>query len=120
VNKSCDDIVLFSRHEPEFSAEPTPADRCVRDRPEQRTWHHYSSPDGKFLCGLWEADQGCWRVNYTEHEFCRILEGVSVLRDSAGHELRVGAGDDFTIPAGFAGQWDVIERTRKLYVIYLP
>jgi uncharacterized cupin superfamily protein len=30
----------------------------------------------------------------------------------------VVAGDEFVIPRGFEGVWEVIERTRKVYVIY--
>jgi len=112
--------IFFARHEPEFDESPTPPERCVSGQPLQRTWHHFTSADGKFFAGVWEADPGCWRIRYTENEYCRILEGESVLRDSAGNEFALRAGDDFVIPAGFEGEWEVIERTKKIYAIYQP
>jgi hypothetical protein len=30
----------------------------------------------------------------------------------------VGPGDEFVIPRGFVGTWQVVEKTRKTYVIY--
>lgn len=116
--KSTADLVFFRSNEPEYSESLTPADRCVAGQPMQRTWHHFTSEDEKFFAGTWEAGPGCWCIRYTENEYCRILSGHSVLRDSAGAEATLRAGDDVVIPAGFEGEWEVIETTRKVYVIY--
>jgi uncharacterized cupin superfamily protein len=59
-------------------------------------------------------------VNYSENEFCQILAGRSILRDTSGRERQLQPGDNFTIPAGFRGQWEVLETTRKMYIIYQP
>ena len=120
MSKGIADLIFFADHEPEFSEDLTPEDRCVRGRPKQRTWHHFTSEDEKFFAGIWEAEPGCWRIRYTENEYCRILAGRSILRDADGRERELRAGDDFTIPAGFEGEWDVIETTKKIYVIYQP
>ncbi len=64
------------------------------------------------------GDPGTWRVQYTEEEYCRILEGRSLLTASDGTVTAVGPGDEFVIPRGFIGTWQVIETTRKTYVIY--
>jgi len=119
-NKTVTDLVFFDQHKPEFSEELTPAEKCVKGSPVQRTWHHFTSEDDKFFAGLWEAEPGCWKINYSENEFCQILSGKSVLRDEQGAERELSAGDNFTIPAGFSGEWEVIETTRKIYVIYQP
>ena len=113
-------LVFFDRHEPEFDESLTDASRCLKGQPLQRTWHHFTSDDEKFFAGTWEAEPGCWKVNYTENEFCQVLSGRSVLRDEAGNEVALKAGDNFVIPAGFKGQWEVLETTRKIYVIYQP
>ena len=113
-------LVFFDSHEPEFSEAATPAEKCIRGQPLQRTWHHFTSRDDKFFAGIWEAEPGCWRISYTENEFCRILAGESILRDANGNESTVRAGDNFVIPAGFEGEWEVVETTRKIYVIYEP
>ncbi|HWM27026.1 MAG TPA: cupin domain-containing protein [Woeseiaceae bacterium] len=119
-NKSIHELVFFDENIPEFSEEATPAEKCVAGQPLQRTWHHFTSADGKFFAGLWEAEPGCWRVSYTENEFCQILSGRSLLRDLDGNEHPLEPGDNLTIPAGFAGEWEVVETTKKIYVIYQP
>jgi uncharacterized cupin superfamily protein len=115
---SIEDLVFFADHEPEFEEFQTAVDKCVKGQPLQRTWHHFTNVDGKFFAGLWEAEPGCWKVNYTEDEFCQILAGRSVLRDGSGRERFLQAGDSFVVPAGFEGQWEVLETTKKIYVIY--
>ena len=52
--------------------------------------------------------------------FCQILEGVSIVRDKNGNERTLKAGDNFVIPAGFEGEWEVLEPCRKIYVIFEP
>lgn len=118
--KSISDLVFFAQHEPEYEESLTPKEKCIRGRPLQRTWHHFTSADEKFFAGIWEAEPGCWAVEYSENEFCQILAGRSILRDAAGGERMLEAGDNFTIPRGFRGEWEVLETTRKIYVIYQP
>ena len=94
------------------------ADRVLAGTPVNRTWNAYASADGKFFAGIWESEPGKWEIDYSEHEFCHILEGESVIADEAGTETRVRAGDAFVIPAGFKGTWEVVTKTRKHYAIY--
>lgn len=94
------------------------AHRVLEGKPASKTWNAYESGDGKFFSGIWESEPGKWEINYTEHEFCHILEGESVIADKAGTETRVRAGDAFVIPAGFKGTWEVVTKTRKHYAIY--
>jgi uncharacterized cupin superfamily protein len=114
------DLTFFDEHDPEFSEVLTATEKCLSGQPMQRTWHHFTSEDDKFFAGFWEAEPGCWKINYTENEFCQILAGRSILRDTDGNEHPLKAGDNFTIPAGFVGEWEVLETTRKIYVIYEP
>lgn len=102
------------------AAEPYHAapERRVQGNPQQTIWSHYTDPTGQFAVGEWQGEVGSWRVQYTEEEFCQIIEGVSTLTGDDGTVLTVRAGDRFVIPAGFAGTWEVRERTRKTYVIY--
>ncbi|MBK9654925.1 MAG: DUF861 domain-containing protein [Rhodanobacteraceae bacterium] len=67
--------------------------------------------------GIWESTPGKWRVEYAEWEFCHIFSGVSILSedDGAVHALR--SGDCFVIRPGFRGCWEVVETTRKAYVV---
>ena len=59
-----------------------------------------------------------WRIAYTEEEFCQMLEGVSVMTDTAGQAVTLRAGDSCVVPRGFAGTWEVVETTTKRFVIY--
>jgi uncharacterized cupin superfamily protein len=103
---------------PETYAPPT--ERLVSGHPQQRLWSQYTDTSGKFFAGVWESEPGSWRIRYTEEEYCRILEGRSRLRAADGTVTEVGPGDEFIISRGFEGIWEVIERTRKVYVIYEP
>jgi uncharacterized cupin superfamily protein len=47
-----------------------------------------------------------------------MLEGVSVITDEQGYAVTVAAGDSFVIPRGFVGSWEVVEATRKNFIIY--
>jgi uncharacterized cupin superfamily protein len=94
------------------------AEKIIKGDAEQNVRNHYASPCGQFNTGIWEGDIGHWTINYTEHEYCEILQGVSVLRDKDGNAKTLRAGDRFVIPAGFSGTWEVLEACRKVYVIF--
>ncbi|MNP02013.1 hypothetical protein D3C76_938480 [compost metagenome] len=96
---------------------PAP-EKILKGDPAQSVRNHYASPCGQFNAGIWEGEPGQWTVNYTEHEYCEILQGVSVIRDQDGNARTVRTGDRFVIPAGFQGTWEVLESCRKVYVIF--
>lgn len=111
-------VYLFgTRDVPAEPYHPAP-ERRVKGNPALCVWPHYSDATGQFAVGEWQGEVGAWRVQYTEEEFCQILEGVSTITSDDGHSLTVRAGDRFVIPAGFTGTWEVLERTRKTYVVY--
>lgn len=94
------------------------AEKIVSGNPRQRVWSHYTDASQKFSVGVWECEPGAWRVRYTEEEYCRIVTGRSLLTSADGVVREVVAGDEFVIPRGFEGVWEVVERTRKIYVIH--
>lgn len=96
---------------------PAP-EKIVSGHPRQRVWSQYTDASQKFSVGIWECEPGAWRIRYTEEEYCRIVMGRSLLTSADGVVREVVAGDEFVIPRGFEGVWEVIERTRKVYVIY--
>ncbi len=112
-----DAVVRFA---PSVAAEEyyLPAEKLISGSPKQTVWKHYADVSGKFFAGVWASEVGKWRVNYTEEEYCRILEGESVIADVDGNSMTVKVGDEFVIPAGFVGTWEVLVPTRKTYVIY--
>jgi uncharacterized cupin superfamily protein len=93
-------------------------EKLVEGNPRQHAWIEHQDPRGEFVVGWWSSEVGAWRIRYTENEYCRIVAGRSVVTDEAGHAVTVGPGDEFTIPAGFAGTWRVLEPTLKRFVIH--
>ena len=100
--------------EPEAAA-PAP-DRLIDGDPRFRTWN-VEEADGGLYAGIWESTPGKWRIAYDEWEFCHILSGVSIITEEGGETRTARAGDSFIIRPGFRGTWEVVETTRKEYVI---
>lgn len=95
-----------------------PAERIIAGNPRTRTWN-VEEAEGGIYAGIWEATPGKWRISYDEWEFCHILTGVSVVSEEGGAAVTVKAGDSFVLRPGFKGTWEVLETTRKEYVIRL-
>lgn len=91
------------------------AEKLISGAPRFRTWS-IEEADGLYA-GVWEATPGKWRIAYDEWEYCHILSGVSVIAEEGGEVRTVRAGDAFVIRPGFTGTWEVLETTRKEYVI---
>jgi len=96
------------------------AEKMQAGSPKQILSNHFSSADGHFHTGFWEAEVGKWQVNYTEFEYCEILEGIIVMTDAAGNAQTVKKGDRFVVEAGYSGTWEVLEYAKKVYVIFEP
>ena len=111
-------VVDFSQATTEPERYRPDAAKVLKGDPEQTLYNHYNSPCGQLNAGVWEGAVGQWTVNFTEHEYCEIVQGVSVLRDSEGNAKTLRAGDRFVIPAGFKGTWEVLEPCRKIYVAF--
>jgi uncharacterized protein len=101
--------------EPEASR-PDPVKVLAGD-PVHTTWN-MEDREGLY-CGVWQSTPGKWRISYDEWEFCHILSGISVVSEDGGDSRRIGPGDSFILRPGFKGTWEVIETTRKEYVIRL-
>lgn len=93
------------------------ADKVIAGDPVHSTWN--VEERGGLFCGIWQSTPGKWRISYDEWEYCRILSGRSVITDEHGTEHALGPGDSFIIRPGFTGTWEVLETTRKDYVIRL-
>ena len=100
--------------EPEESAPA--AGRLVAGAPRFTNWN-VEEAEGGLHAGVWESTPGKWRVEYDEWEFCHIVSGVSILTEDGGEARTLKAGDSFVIRPGFKGTWEVVETTRKHYVI---
>jgi uncharacterized cupin superfamily protein len=94
--------------------------KLISGNPKQQVWVEHESPGREFSAGVWASEVGEWKVQYTEQEYCRILEGRSVLTHEDGTAQEFSEGMEFIVPRGFVGSWRVVEPTRKRFVIYEP
>ena len=111
-------LVNFQGRLPEPERYSPAADRIISGNPAQAATNLFASADGRFNSGIWESQQGKWRVVFTESEFCHILAGVIIVTGDDGSVATYRAGDAFLTPAGFTGIWEVTEPAKKFYAFY--
>ena len=99
---------------PETGA-PAP-DRLISGAPQFTTWN-VEEAEGGLYAGIWQSTPGKWRIVYDEWEYFHILEGHSVVTEDGGEPVHLKAGDSYILRPGFKGTWEVVETTRKDYVI---
>ncbi len=92
------------------------ADRLISGDPRFTTWN-IEEADGGIYAGVWQSTPGKWRIVYDEWEYFHILEGHSVVTEDGGEPVHLEAGDRLILRPGFKGTWEVLETTRKDYVI---
>jgi len=106
----------LSTIQPEQGA-PAP-DRLIAGDPKFTSWN-LEEAEGGIYAGIWQATPGKWRVEYDEWEYFNIIEGHSILTEDGGQPVHLKAGDRQIIRPGFKGTWEVVETTRKDYVVRL-
>ena len=111
-------LVKISIDAAEMEVGAPPPERIISGNPTFRSWN-CEEAEGGLYAGIWEATPGKWQIIYEEWEFCHILSGVSVITEDDGEAHTIRAGDSFVLRPGFKGSWEVLETTRKEYVIRL-
>ena len=96
---------------------PAP-DRLISGDPRFTTWN-IEEADGGLYAGVWQSTPGKWRISYDEWEYFHILKGYSIVTEDGGEPVHLRAGDRLILRPGFKGSWEVVETTRKDYVIRL-
>lgn len=73
--------------------------------------------DTRSVAGFWEGEPG-WVAfdSWPYNEVCVIVSGRVAIEDQDGIRVEFGAGDAFTVPAGFRGVWHTLESTKKVFV----
>lgn len=92
------------------------ADRLLSGNPRFTTWNLEEAPGGVYA-GIWQSTPGKWRIAYEEWEYFHVLEGHSVVTEDGGKPVHLKSGDRMILRPGFNGTWEVVETTRKDYVI---
>ena len=76
------------------------------------------SPDGALDIGVWECSPGSFTADRSETaEFCYFLQGKIVMTHFDGTRRELGTGDAIMLPRGWKGTWEILEHTRKIYVL---
>ena len=109
----------FRNEDAPATASPIDPGRIVSGSPEACVRNGYSSSDDRRHVGLWDCSPGSWRVSYDEWEYCLILSGKVRLTGDDNTVIEASAGDSLVLEPGYSGVWEVLEPTRKLYVIDL-
>jgi hypothetical protein len=79
----------------------------------------FTSEDGRVDVGIWECTEGHFTADRsTSSEICHIISGRATLARKDGEVREIGPGDVLVLPRGWTGAWTILEKTRKLYVIY--
>jgi uncharacterized cupin superfamily protein len=110
-------IVDFRRNIKGEESAPA-ADRVVKGEPKTVVKNYFSDPSGQFYAGTWASSVGKWKVEYSENEFCHLLEGRVVITSEEGKRWQFNAGDAWVIPSGFRGTWETVEPARKRYAVF--
>ena len=118
MNKNISDITVFSRQSTAVESYHLANEKLITGNPLQSVQNHFESPCKQFNVGIWQSESGSWNINYSEYEYCDILEGTSIITDSQGQRLTVSTGDKFVIPVGFTGTWEVVNHCKKIYVMF--
>jgi uncharacterized protein len=93
----------------------------LSDRWVEQEFHCLDIRAGRVVVGFWTGEPGRIRLDpwpYTE--VCSIHSGRVAVVDLAGNTREFGAGESFTIPLGFQGEWVTIEPSSKSYVAIYP
>ena len=92
------------------------ADRLISGDPQFTTWN-VEEAEGGLYAGIWQATPGKWTIVYDEWEYFHILEGYSIVTEEGGTATHLKTGDSMILRPGFKGSWEVVETTRKDYVV---
>ncbi len=81
----------------------------------------FTSDDSRIVSGVWEAEPGLSRWEFLERgEVIHVLEGRMVVTEDDGEAVTVEAGNAAVFPIGWRGTWEIQERIRKFFVIFVP
>ncbi|HWT98562.1 MAG TPA: cupin domain-containing protein [Terriglobales bacterium] len=97
-----------------FAPKPT----CLEGDQQEAARTLFESVDGSMSIGIWECTPGRFTADRTKSsETCHIISGRVEMRHVDGKTEILGPGDLLVLPQGWAGEWRILERTRKLYII---
>lgn len=79
----------------------------------------WSSGNGSMQVGVWACTEGRFTADRTgSTEVCHFISGLVEMTHLDGTTQRLGAGDLLVLPRGWVGEWNILEPTRKLYIMH--
>ena len=89
--------------------------------PREHDLAHLSSTDGRFTSGSWRAEPYAEFIEaYPGDEYARVLAGSVTLTGDDGVAQTFSAGDAYTMPRGWRGEFRVTETLTKQFALYIP
>lgn len=80
-------------------------------------YHCFRDETGQVLVAFWEGEPGVVHLGpWPYDELCVLLEGRVALVDEDGGRREFAAGESFVVPRTFAGTWETVEPSRKIFV----
>jgi uncharacterized cupin superfamily protein len=92
--------------------------RIEHDRNYNRHSPRGESPAMVCSAGVWESVVSRWGLRSYEREYCRIVEGRLRITDQRGRSWEFAAGSAFLLLRGFAGELEVLDPVRIVYVVF--
>lgn len=89
------------------------------------TWieaeHHGPALECGATVAFWEGEPGVLRLDpWPYDELCVLLTGRVALVDDEGGRREFTAGQSFLVPHTFAGVWETVEPSTKIFVAFPP
>ncbi|WP_370599476.1 cupin domain-containing protein [Pseudomonas nitroreducens] len=109
--------VLFRFDNAQFS-EPAPAGIPIGEPiPMASTAAHQELASQNASSGFWECSPGRLRRAIMQAEYSYFIEGRGVFTPDGGEPIAFKAGDSIYFAANTQGEWEIIEKVRKAYLI---
>jgi hypothetical protein len=100
----------------DWGAVPEPIGEPVSRLRGRMLWE---SADGS-EAGLWECTPGKWVRQIMNPELATFLSGHAIFSPEGGQPFHIRAGDVVYFPANSRGTWEIVETTRKSFMILPP
>jgi uncharacterized cupin superfamily protein len=72
---------------------------------------------GENACGIWECTPGRFMRQLAEAEVMHIVAGRGRFTPTQGEPIEFRAGDTLFFPSHTAGEWEIEETLRKVFVV---
>jgi len=99
---------------------PIPQAWILEGSPTARSKRLAVSTDQLAAAWMWDCTAGRFNWFYDDDEVVHVLEGSVTVKDAAGVQRRLQAGDTFLFPAGSWYQWTVPDYVRRIAFLHPP